>query len=253
MIVAILLTFIVGLFILIGTLIGKKLKNNKCILEFSISMSFGVMIALVTLELFPEIIENLVIDLGVEGLIFSLICALLGFIILYQLDSLIPHHETNNDDHHHKHSNCNNEHLKHIGIVTSIALVLHNVIEGMSLYITALSDIKVGILLCIGIGLHNLPMGLMIESTFHNEYKWKKILIISLLVSLSTVLGGLIACSITTSNLLMGLLLSTTLGMLIYISLFELLPQVTNIKNKKIKYIGVISGVIILVISLVFG
>ena len=123
----------------------------------------------------------------------------------------------------------------------------------MSLYITALSDIKVGILLCIGIGLHNLPMGLMIESTFHNEYKWKKILIISLLVSLSTVLGGLIACSITTSNLLMGLLLSTTLGMLIYISLFELLPQVTNIKNKKIKYIGVISGVIILVISLVFG
>lgn len=251
--IALLLTLLVGLFILIGTLIGKLLKNNNNILNFSISMSFGVIVALSLLELFPEVIEHLVMNNFVEGIILSLIGIFLGFIILYHLDALIPHHEHSDHHHHHKNSNCNNEHLKHIGIVTSIALILHNIIEGMGLYVAASTELNVGLMLCIGIGLHNLPMGLVIESTLRNEYKWSKIFVISLLVSLSTLLGGLIACLFETTDALMGLLLSVTLGMLIYISFVELLPQITNIKDKKVKYLGFFIGIIILVISLIFG
>lgn len=248
-----LLTLIVGLFILVGTVIGRLFKNNSKILDFSICMSFGVIVTLSILELLPEIMESIVEGQVIRGTIFALLCTILGFILLYQLDALIPHHEDENHTHHHKHSNCHNEHLKHIGIVTSIALILHNIIEGMGIYITTNTELTTGLLLCIGVGLHNLPMGFMIESTLRNEYKFKKIVIISLLVSLATFLGGLIALLMTTSELLMGLLLATTLGMLIYIAFIELLPQITNMTNKKVKYIGVLSGVLILIISLIFG
>lgn len=247
------LTSVVGLFILIGTIIGRMLKNNKNILDLSISMAFGVIVCLSLLELFPEVIETVVEKDIVRGSIFAVLSMVLGFILLYQLDAMIPHHETQDHHHHHKHSTCHNEHLKHIGIVTSIALILHNIIEGMSIYITTNTDLQTGLLLCIGVGFHNLPMGLMIESTLRNEYKFNKIIIISLIVSLSTLLGGFIALSLSASKLLMGLLLSTTLGMLLYIAFVELLPQITRIKNTKIKYIGVLSGVIILLISLIFG
>ena len=249
---AILLTVFVGLFILIGTIIGICFKNNKKFIDLSISIALGVVITLIAFELIPEVLEILIENLGRgRGLLFIGLLAFLGFIVLQQLDLFIPHHEESN--HKHKHS-CHDEHLKHIGIVTSIALILHNIIEGMSIYITTVTDFKMGMLLCVGVGLHNLPLGLVITSTLINEYSKKKIIIISLIVSLSTFLGGLfIMVSGIQSEFIMGLLLSVTLGMLVYIAFCELLEQVWHIEDKKISYIGVIIGIVILLISIMFG
>lgn len=249
---ALLLTILVGLFILAGSIIGLMLKNNKKIVDLSISIAFGVIITLISVELIPEILESSIESLGKgRGIIISFVLAFLGFVILQQLDLFIPHHEEENHKHKHK---CHEEHLKHIGIITSIALILHNIIEGMGLFITTITDLKMGLILCIGIGLHNLPMGLVITSTLLNEFSRKKIIIISLIVSLSTALGGLfIFLSGIQSELVMGLLLSVTLGMLIYIVFFELLDQVLNIEDKKTSIIGTISGIVILLISIMFG
>lgn len=251
-IIALTLTLLVGLFILGGSIIGIILKKNKKIIDLGVSIAFGVIITLIAVELIPEILESSIDNMGTFwGIVISLVLAFLGFVILQQLDMFIPHHEE--EDHHHKHK-CHDEHLKHIGIITSIALILHNIIEGMSLYITTYTDIKMGLLLFIGIGLHNLPMGLVITSSFINEYDKKKILIISLIVSLSTTIGGLfIFISGIESELIMGLLLSVTLGMLIYIVFCELLDQVLKIEDKKTSIIGVIAGIIILLISIMFG
>lgn len=250
--IALLLTLVVGMFILIGTLVGIGLKNNKKFIDMSISVAFGVVITLIAVELIPEVLEISTENLGRgRGLLIIAILAFLGFIILQQLDLFIPHHEDHN--HNHKHV-CHDEHLKHIGIVTSVALILHNLIEGMSLYIATITNLKMGLLLCIGIGLHNLPMGLVIASTFLNEYSKKKIVIISLIVSFSTTLGGLfILFSGIQSELIMGLLLSVTLGMLIYIAFCELLEQVLRIEDKKMSYIGIMIGIVILLISVMFG
>ena len=250
--IALILTLFVGLFILIGSIIGIVLKKNKKIIDLSISIAFGVIITLISFELIPEILEIFIENMGKwQGFIISIILAFLGFVILQQLDLFIPHHEEENHNHKHK---CLDEHLKHIGIITCIALILHNIIEGMGLFITAATNINMGLVLCVGIGLHNLPMGLVITSTLINEYTKKKIIIISTIVSLSTFLGGLfIFLSGINNELIMGLLLSVTLGMLIYIVFYELLDQVLRIEDKKISIIGVISGIIILLISIMFG
>lgn len=251
-IVALLLTLLVGLFILTGSILGIVFKQNKKIVDFSISIAFGVIITLIAIELIPEILEISLENLGIwKGILISSILAFLGFIILQQLDLFIPHHEEENHKHKHK---CYDEHLKHIGIITSIALILHNIIEGMGLYVTTISDLKIGLILCIGIGLHNLPLGLVITSTLINEYSKKKIIIISLIVSLSTSLGGLfILLSGINSELIVGLLLSVTLGMLVYIAFYELLEQVLKLEDKKTSLIGIASGIIILIISVMCG
>ena len=250
--VGLLLTFAVGLFILVGTIVGLKLKNNKKLIDVSISVAFGVVFALITLELLPEVLEILLEGMGLwKGILIIVVLAILGFLILQQLDVFIPHHEEHN--HNHKHS-CHDEHLKHIGIVTSIALILHNIIEGMSLYIAASSDTKLGLLLCIGIGLHNLPMGLVISSTLINEFNKKKIVLISLLVSLATFIGGFIIFLFggVQSEFIMGLLLCVTLGMLIYIEFFELFEQVLKVENKKLSIISMILGMLLLFVSTLF-
>lgn len=255
--VALLLTLFVGLFILIGSIVSIYYKNNSKITDFSIALAFGVIISLIIFELIPETFSILNDELGILRSIISItLLILIGIIALKILDLFIPHHgqETH---HHHKNKNieCHNEHLYHIGIVSTIALVMHNLIEGMSLYLVASSNLLSGLLLCIGIGLHNIPMGLVIALTLssHNHSN-KKILNISLIVSFSTFIGGFIMFILGgVSSITEGILLGLTLGMLIYIAIFELLYQVYNMKDKRLSIFGTIFGIFIFVISLILS
>jgi len=253
--IALILTFLVGMFILLGCLFSINFKNNKKFTDFSISIAFGVIVGLVILELIPEAFELLEKPLGLfRSILAVIVLALIGIVILKILDIFVPHHE-HEAHHHHKHKEeiCHNEHLYHIGVVSAIAVIIHNVIEGMSLYVVSSSNIVSGLLLCIGIGLHNIPMGLIITSTLSStNFTKEKIFKINLLVSLSTFVGGLFMFIVGgVDNTIEGILLSITLGMLIYISIFELLHQIYHMKNKKIAITGISIGVILLVVSVI--
>jgi len=248
---ALLLTLGVGLFIVIGAVIVFASKNNEKIINLSISMAFGVMIALVFSELIPEAFELMKNNNKFLTILTVIVFSALGVLILKCLDMLVPHHEHNHSD---KHGDLEN--LEHIGLVSSIALVIHNVIEGMALYGTALSSINVGLMLCIGIGLHNIPMGLVIASTFYKSNKSKsKTLLITTGISLSTFLGGVVMALLNDAvinDFILGVLVCVTLGMIIYIALLELLPKMLCSKDKKTAVIGTSLGILILFISSLF-
>ena len=93
-------------------------------------------------------------------------------------------------------------------------------------------------------------MGMVIYSTLEKEKKNKKIILLSLVV-LSTFIGGLLMLLI--SNLLnefvMGILICITLGMLLYIIIFELIPHILHSKNKLLSIIGIVIGVLVILIS----
>ena len=195
----------------------------------------------------PETIELL----GLKYIFIFLIFTILGYMILRLLDNFIPDHD---DDGKGMDKEELKENLIHIGVITSIALVLHNVIEGMAVYSTVLSDASLGLAVTLGIGFHNIPLGMVIAGTFYqsNENIYKSILSI-LFVSLSTFAGGLIMFFLGLSSIspiISGILLSVTLGMLIFISMTELLPRIKNTKNKKVTYLGITIGVIIQLIAL---
>lgn len=243
-----LMTLLAGVSVLIGMIIVFLLKNSKKLTDFSISMAAGVMTTLLIFELIPESFELLSEKFPFStNIIVVLALALIGIFTLKTLDLFIPDH-----DHEEKVSNKN---LFHIGLVSSIALILHNLIEGMAIYSTAIIDNNVGLLLTIGICLHNIPLGIMVTSTLYKSNKSKKKTILILLaIALSTLVGGLLMLLLSAliNEVVRGILLSITVGMIIYIILFELLSEMLTIKNKKITILGTVSGVVIFLLTLFF-
>lgn len=254
--ISLLLTLFVGVFILIGSLCGINYKTNKKLTDFSISMAFGVIIFLIIFSLIPETFEVLNKEVGVARTILSMIVlVLIGIVSLKLLDVFIPHHEHESHHHHnHEHTNnkCHNEHLHHIGIISSVAIIIHNLIEGMSLYLVSSKDLLSGLLLCLGIGLHNVPMGLVIATTLISaSYTKNQTLKLSLVVSISTFIGGLVMFLLGGVNSMVeGVLLGLTIGMLIYILIFELYEQISNMNDKKIAIFGVTIGSVLIILSI---
>lgn len=243
--IGLLTTLILGIFIIIGALIALVINKKSKIIDFSIGLAFGVLVGLILIDLLPEIFENL----GFRYIYIALIGFVFGYFILKILDNFIPDH------HEEKMSNKeSNENLVHIGVMTSLALVLHNVIEGMAVYSSCLSNASLGITLTIGIGFHNIPLGMVIASSFFHSIKNHKSTFLAIIfVSLSTFLGGVIMYFLhleEISPILLGGLLSLTLGMLVFIIIDELLPKISDMKNKKISGIGITVGIILLILSI---
>lgn len=244
------ITLLVGLFTVVGSLLVFISKNNKKFISFSICLAFGVMVTLGVLELLPESYELITAHINKPyNVIMLLLCAIVGFTVLKTLDNFVPDH-----DHDHKHDKEHKLNLFHIGIISSIALILHNIIEGITLYSTLVTSISAGAMMGLAIGIHNIPLGMVIASTFYKKTNSKlKTILISLVISLSTFIGGFLAyiCSgYVMSELLEGILLAATLGMIIYITCFELLAQIKEIKNKSFSIGVIILGIIVMLISL---
>lgn len=243
------LTLLLGIFIIVGAVIVFVTKNNDKFVQFSISLAFSVMLMLLAIDLVPEAYE--VIDTGndIYNTLYILVGAAIGFILLKILDNFIPDHDddpnTSSDD---------LKNLKHIGLVSSIALVIHNIVEGMAIYLLVSSDIKTGLMACVGVGLHNIPLGMVIASTFYkSNNSIKKTLLIILGISLSTFVGGLIIFLFPLTNVLSyieSISLTLTIGMLLYILIMELLPKVISYKNKKITIGGIVTGIVLLLATL---
>ena len=224
---ALLLTFFSGLFFLIGIIVYKYISNKVAFSRMSIACACVVIIGLISFDLVPEIIE-------VSNL-WSILFIGIGLLALIFIDKLLPHHE------HEHHENDEDkkehiEHMEHVSLITIIALLLHNIIEGMALYGVSINNIKSGLIMLIGIGLHNLPFGFQIAPSIKNK---KNI----------TLVGGLIFSIFgSLGETLEIIILSLTCGMLLHILLFELLKEVYEEIHKKETIYGIIIGIIMLII-----
>lgn len=229
---ALLLTFLSGLFYLVGIIIYKFVKHKNELTVAAISCAAVVIIGLIVFDLAPELIE--------QDNAWLFVFVILGFVLLFLIDKLIPHHHHK----HHDHDEATKEHkdrLEHVSTITILALSMHNLIEGMALYSISLESIRSGTLMLIGVGLHNLPFGFQIAGT-------KNKLLVFLLV-ISAFLGGLVVFFFgNIDEFLQGVVLAISIGMLLHILLFELFKEIReNIRQKATIY-GIIIGVILLII-----
>ncbi len=233
---ALLLTLLSGLFFLIGIFVYKIVPNKIAFSRISFSCACIIIFGLISFDIMPELVMS--------KSIFPFIFIPFGLIFLALIDKLIPAHK------HNHHDKCEEEkehikHIEHISTITMLALLFHNIIEGMALYGVAINNIKASFIMLIGIGLHNMPFGFQIAPSLKNK---KNITLVILLV-LSTFIGGLIFYLFgSLNNTLEIIILSLTCGMLLHILLFELLTEVyKEIKRKETIY-GIIIGIIILII-----
>ena len=239
------LTLLLGVYMGMGSLFVLLSKNKKRFVEISICIALGVILMLVCLDIIPEILE--VFTNPIDYLLLF-VFSVFGFAALTILDRFIPDHDLST----HKDDNGN---LIHIGFITAAALMIHNVIEGMALFTTSLTDIKTAVMFSIGIGLHNIPLGMVITSTLARYKKDRlKTIPIIVLIALSSFIGGLImlVCSNYITDTVTGILLSITLGMLIYIMFMELVPKIRHMSNKKDAILSFLIGVFLMTLTLFF-
>lgn len=243
---ALLMTLLMGLFIPIGGLIGYFIKNNEKIMQFLISIAAGVIIPLVILEIMPEVFESFSTEFNqANTILYTSLFFILGIVILKILDMFIPDHSHHCDEEH-----CAREYY-HIGIMAFIALFLHDFIEGMAVYAGTVTSISLGFSLIIGVGFHNIPLGALISSTIHNSTSsLKRTLTFIAILFLTPFMGGLVVyfnSDFFSSEIVLSALLAITSGMLAYIVMFELIPEI--MENKK-NIFGILIGISIMIISM---
>ncbi len=233
---ALLLTLLSGLFFLIGMVVYRFIPNKVEFSRASIACAFVVIFGLICFDLLPELVE--------ANSSLPLIFIPFGLIMLILVDKVLPHH-----DHDHRENDENKkdhiDHIEHVNIITIIALLLHNLIEGMALFGVALGNIKSGIIMLLGIGLHNLPFGFQIAPSLKN----KKNIALAILLVLSGFIGGLIFTVFgSLSEVVEIIILSLTCGMLLHILFFELLKEVYEEIHKKETIYGIIIGIVLLIV-----
>lgn len=145
-----LLTFIAGLSTMIGMFaIFIKKKNHSKIIVSSLAFASGVMITVSITDLIPESIILLRENLSIISTIFlCLLGILLGIVISMLIDYYLPDKSINA-----KKDNS----LFRVGIFSMIAIILHNIPEGIATFVASNNNIKLGISLAIAIAMHNIP------------------------------------------------------------------------------------------------
>ena len=246
-IVALFITLSLGIFIAVGALLAILTKRQQKIIDLIFGLAFSLLIMLVLTDLLPETIDLL----GIRNLWAFLIFGCVGLLIFKVLDNFIPDHLEQKMT---KKEEQNN--IVHIGILSVIALILHNIIEGMVIYLTASKSITLGAIMSLGIGLHNIPLGMVITSVFYQtQQKGYTSFLYILLFAISSFFGGflLFLFNVTALNdFVIGVLLSLTIGMLLYILAFELFTKVRKSKNKTYTVYGLIVGVVLSLFTLLF-
>ena len=244
-IVGVLLVTIAGLFFLVGGLISLKAKDKERLNHFSVALAFVIMIGLMFFDLAPEVVELLEGNSLIKRIIIIAISFIIGFLLLKVLDLFIP-------DHHHEHHEIGDNavehasHVKHIGTLTIISLILHNILEGFAILGMAINDFKIGLLITLSVALHNIPLGTHIFSA--TNVKNNKLLIS--ILTFSSLMGGFIFLIFKDINhLILGIVTSITLGMIFYIVICELLMEVINNIKKRETLSGLLVGIIVIIIS----
>ena len=268
---ALILTLIAGSATGIGgalVLFKKKISSN--FLAGALGLSAGVMIFISLAELFPEA-QAMISDIGLpHGEAFVLIAFFVGMGIITLIDFAIPEYENPHEASGLSLSDKTAavgvlEHtggemaLHRLGLLSALAIAVHNFPEGIATFIGALNDPEMGAGITFAISIHNIPEGIAVAIPIYYATKSKgKALLYATLSGLSEVVGAALCLAITAifgidltgGSPAFPLVLSAVAGIMIYISLDELLPTAEKYGKHHIAIAGVVGGMALMGISL---
>ena len=252
---AFLLTVIAGLSTGIGSLVALLAKKtNKNFLSLSLGFSAGIMIYVSFMEMMPEALSQLsnVYD-EKKGTLYLILAFFAGIILINLIDFLIPK-QINPHEVHGVEDMNDKTHLKRTGILVAISISIHNFPEGIATFTSALGSLDVAIPITVAIAIHNIPEGIAVAvPIFHATGSRKKAFWYSFLSGLSEPLGALIAFFFLFhfwTPALNGLILAAVAGIMVFISLDELLPTAEKYSKHHLSIIGVVAGMLVMALSL---
>ena len=243
---AFVLTFIAGFSTMLGTIfIFIKSRNHDKIILSSLAFAAGVMIAVSITDLVPESISLLNDNLkGTSTIIISFLSVILGVIISMLIDYYLPDKPT---------YNVKDKGLYKVGFISMIAIILHNIPEGIATFIATSSDIILGISLAIAIAMHNIPEGISISvPIYYSTNSKSKALLYTGVSALSEPFGAILAYLFLRNimnDIILGILFSLIAGIMLQISFCELIPTARKYNYKKYFYLFFVIGIIFMLIK----
>lgn len=226
---------IVGAF---SIFLSKKKSLNFLI--GGISFASSVMLFLSLFDLIPESINYFNITYKpFISIVLSLIFLSLGMCISIIIDKLFP-------------NTFNEKSLYKLGIITTIGIIIHNIPEGIATFITTNKDLDLGISITIAIAMHNIPEGISISlPIYYYTRSLKKAFLYTFICAISEPFGALIAyLFLKPSYNTFGTIYAIIAGIMIHISIYELLPEITKYKRYRITYVFYTLGLILVLINL---
>ncbi|MBQ7019401.1 MAG: zinc transporter ZupT [Bacteroidales bacterium] len=254
-----------------GALVLFKKKISSDFLAGALGLSAGVMIFISLAELFPEAQAEIMATGSIRhGETFVLIAFFVGMGLITLIDFAVPEYENP-----HEASGlsldsrtaavgmleqtASEKALQRLGLMSALAIAIHNFPEGIATFISALNDPQMGAGITFAIAIHNIPEGIAVAIPIYYATKSKgKALLYATLSGLTEVLGALLCLAVTAlfgleltaEGPVFPLVLAAVAGIMIYISLDELLPTAEKYGKHHVAIAGVVAGMAIMGISL---
>lgn len=241
--IPLLLSLLAGIFTVIGSLITFLIRDLKrSYLQFSLGLSAGVMIYVSFVELLTQAIKNI-------GVIQANIAFFCGIVLFMLIDFIIPHEYIEERIRISGHD----ARLMKTGFLITLGIGIHNLPEGLAVFMSSLVSIKLGVVLAVAIALHNIPEGLAVAMPiFYATKSRKKAFWYSFLSGFAEPLGAVIGVLILMPILTPSVLyfsLALVAGIMVFISFDELLPLSCESKSYHLAISGIILGMLIMALS----
>lgn len=253
MLFALSLTVMAGLATGIGSVMAVFAKRtNTKFLACSLGFSAGVMIYVSMIEIFSKsrnYISSATND--VMGYYLAVASFFAGILIIGLIDYFVPSTE---GDIGNLNDNSHSQSLQRMGFLTALAIGIHNFPEGLATFASALQDPHLGIAIAVAIAIHNIPEGIATSvPIYYATGSRKKAFAVSFFSGITEPLGAIIGYAILRpffNDAVFGVLFGVIAGIMVFISIEELLPMAREYEKSKITIIGFVLGMAIIALSL---
>lgn len=265
----IMFAFALTLFAGLSTGIGSALafftkRTNTKFLSVALGFSAGVMIYVSFAEILVEANESLALELGPKmGTWVTILSFFGGMLLIAIIDKLVPDFENPHavrsveeiEGEELTEEEEKNKSLLRMGMMSALAIAIHNFPEGLATFTAALQDPSLGIPIAVAIAIHNIPEGIAVSvPIYYATGDRKKAFFYSFISGLSEPLGaivGFVLLSNFFNELTFGILFALVAGIMVFISLDELLPASEKYGEHHLSIYGVIAGMAVMAVSLV--
>ena len=257
---AFMITLFAGLATGIGSLIAFLAKNtNKKFLSVSLGFSAGVMIYVSMVEIFVKAKDSLILARGEKiGSWLTVIAFFGGMLLIAIIDKFVPSgenpHEVRSIPSEEDEEERNRRGLLRTGVFTALAIAIHNFPEGLATFVSALSDMKIAIPIAVAIAIHNIPEGISVSvPIYYATGDKKKAFMYSFLSGMAEPVGAIVGYFLLRNffnDLSFGIIFAMVAGIMVFISLDELLPAAKEYGEHHLSIYGLILGMIVMAISL---
>lgn len=254
------LTLFAGLATGVGSAIAFFAKRTDTrFLSVSLGFSAGVMIYVSFVEIFDKAREILEVELGERNGTWVTVTAFFsGFLLIAIIDKLVPSfenpHEVRGVEELDERRKPRDAKLMRMGLMSALAIGIHNFPEGLATFVAALQDPKLGVSIAVAIAIHNIPEGIAVSiPIFYATGSRRKALLYSGLSGVAEPLGALVGYFFLMaffSDVLFGVVFASVAGIMVFISLDELLPSAQKYGEHHLAIYGLVSGMVVMAVSL---